>query len=164
MNCNRCGSRVLLIMGKCFDMKNANDKVCLIDLGRGCRHLAPLSVHRECPDESTGRRRLSDRFRRNAGVSLQIGRLFEDWRPSADERARIAPHQLHPPRLFPGVPLHLLLSHCLHTLSFTMLSAMRFFCSSTLTTQTLITSPTFTTSEGCRIKRSAMREMCTNPS
>ena len=40
-----------------------------------------------------------------------------------------------------------------------MVSAMRFFFSSTLTTQTLTTSPTLTTSDGCLMKRSAMREM-----
>ena len=51
-----------------------------------------------------------------------------------------------------------------YVLSLTMVRAMRFFFSSTLTTQTFTTSPTFTASEGWRMKRSAMREMCTRPS
>ncbi len=52
----------------------------------------------------------------------------------------------------------------IHSRPFTIVRAMRFFFSSTLTTQTFTTSPTFTTSEGWRMKRSAMREMCTRPS
>ena len=51
-----------------------------------------------------------------------------------------------------------------HSLPFTMVRAMRFFFSSTLTTHTFTMSPTLTTSEGCLMKRSAMREMCTRPS
>ena len=47
---------------------------------------------------------------------------------------------------------------------FTMVRAMRFFFSSTLTTQTFTMSPTFTTSEGWRMNFSAMREMWTRPS
>ena len=49
-------------------------------------------------------------------------------------------------------------------LFFTMVSAIRFFFSSTLTTQTFTTSPTFTTSLGWRMNFSAMREICTSPS
>ena len=47
---------------------------------------------------------------------------------------------------------------------FVMDRAIRFFCSSTLTTQTFTTSPTFTTSEGCRMNFSAMRLIWTSPS
>ena len=55
-------------------------------------------------------------------------------------------------------------SLCLQALSFTMVRAMRFFTGSASTTQTFITSPTFTTSEGCFTNLSAMREMWTRPS
>ena len=51
-----------------------------------------------------------------------------------------------------------------YILSFTMVRAIRFFFSSTLTTQTFTTSPTLTTSPGLRMNRSAIREICTRPS
>ena len=52
----------------------------------------------------------------------------------------------------------------LHTNHNFMLNCIRFLSISTLTTTTSTTSPTLTTSNGCLINRSAICEICTNPS
>ena len=47
---------------------------------------------------------------------------------------------------------------------FLIVSAIRFFATSTLITCTSTTSPTLTASRGCLINRSVICEMCTSPS
>ena len=78
-------------------------------------------------------------------ISAQIHRLF------------ICQFQLYAAVYSPSISVF-------YILDCTIVSAMRFFSSSTLTTQTFTTSPTFTTSEGCRMNLSAIRLICTRPS
>ena len=62
-------------------------------------------------------------------------------------------------------PYHSLFSAvCQEFLGCFMVKPMRFFATSTDNTHTLTMSPTFSTSEGCLIKRLVIWEICTRPS
>ena len=81
---------------------------------------------------------------------------IENARRAMLRGGRIACFQNHDKFLFPCEA-----GRCL---GFFMVSEMRFFASSTSLTQTVTTSPTESTSDGWRIKRSQICEICTSPS